>query len=190
MKILEIAPSPEPIIYLDLDGVLCDFFSEWAKLAGVTANAQNRYDYHEIPVDLREPTLRKMRGTNFFSQLPKFSTADQLIQLVVQNFGDYSVCSSPLRGDHTNSAIHKKKWIATHLSPQPKEIIITPRKGKYAVQPSGIPNILIDDRGKNIIEWTAAGGIGIKYQADQDSLNVVIDGLVKAKEKLIKDKYS
>ena len=187
MKILEITDNPLPIVYLDLDGVLCDFFSEWAKLAGVAINAQNRYDYHDIPAGMHEPTLDKMGGTDFFSRLPKFSTADQLVQLVIQNFGSYSVCSSPLRGDHTNCAYHKKKWIANHLHPPPAEIIITPHKGKYAVQPNGAPNILIDDRGKNIIEWNAAGGIGIKYQADEDSLDVVIRGLANAKEQLKMD---
>ena len=38
-------------------------------------------------------------------------------------------------------------------------------------------NILIDDRGANIEKWNAAGGYGIKYQADEDSLNTVVNGL-------------
>ena len=33
--------------------------------------------------------------------------------------------------------------------------------------------VLIDDRGVNIVAWRARGGIGIKYQADEDSLNKV-----------------
>ena len=39
------------------------------------------------------------------------------------------------------------------------------------------PNILIDDRTKIIQQWQQAGGYGIKFQADEDSLNVVKQGL-------------
>ena len=36
---------------------------------------------------------------------------------------------------------------------------------------------MIDDRGKNINEWKAKGGVGIKYQADENSLDIVKQGL-------------
>jgi hypothetical protein len=36
-------------------------------------------------------------------------------------------------------------------------------KQKYAKQPNGIPNILIDDLERNIVEWNGAGGRGIHY---------------------------
>jgi hypothetical protein len=53
-------------------------------------------------------------------------------------------------------------------------------KERHAVNPDGSPNILIDDRGTNIVAWRARGGIGIKYQADEDSLNIVKTALDKA----------
>ena len=59
---------------------------------------------------------------------------------------------------------------------QPRNVIITSRKEVYAVS-NGVKNILIDDRGANIERWEAAGGHGIKYQADEDSLQKVADGL-------------
>jgi diaminopimelate decarboxylase len=59
---------------------------------------------------------------------------------------------------------------------QPRQVIITSRKETYAVS-NGVSNILIDDRGANIEKWNAAGGYGIKYQADEDSLNTVVNGL-------------
>jgi hypothetical protein len=85
-----------------------------------------------------------------------------------------------LRGDHKNSEHYKRVWIQKHLSPQPAEIIITGQKERHAVNPDGSPNILIDDRGSNIANWRAKGGIGIKYQADEDSLDVVAKGLAHA----------
>ncbi len=161
-------------VYLDMDGVLADFFAEYAKLAGVQGT------YRDIPPAKTDPTLNKMVGTDFFARLPKFGSADTLVSMVTSIFGHYNICSSPLRGDHANSEKQKRIWIAKHLSPQPKDIIITPRKERHAVQEDGTPNVLIDDRGDNITKWEAAGGVGIKYQADEDGLDTVTRGLKRA----------
>lgn len=162
-------------IYLDMDGVLADFFAEYAKLAGVTSGS-----YRDIPPAKADPTLDKMVGTDFFHRLPKFPTADSLVKLVLGYTPTYSICSSPLRGDHTNSERWKREWIKDHLTPQPAEIVITGQKERHAVNADGSPNILIDDRGTNIVAWRARGGIGIKYQADEDSLDKVAHGLALA----------
>lgn len=172
--------TPETKIYLDMDGVLADFFHEYAKLAGVPANKFGRHDYRSIPPAKSDPTLNLMVGTDFFFRLPKFPTADSLVQLVLQYVPEYHICSSPLRGDHENSEHQKRRWIQRHLHPQPKDIIITGTKERHAVNADGSPNILIDDRGENIERWKARGGIGIKYQADEDSLAVVQRGLEHA----------
>jgi hypothetical protein len=161
-------------IYLDMDGVLADFFHEYAKLAGVTSGS-----YRDIPPAKADPTLNKMIGTDFFHRLPKFPTADSLIKLVLTYVKTYGICSSPLRGDHANSGHWKREWIKDNLNPQPAEIVITGQKEHYAVNADGSPNILIDDRGTNIVAWRARGGIGIKYQADEDSLNVVSQALTR-----------
>jgi hypothetical protein len=162
-------------IYLDMDGVLADFFAEYAKLAGVTSG-----NYRDIPPAKADPTLDKMIGTDFFMRLPKFPTADNLVKLVLRYVKSYGICSSPLRGDFKNSEHWKREWIKKNLNPQPAEIIITGQKERHAVNPDGSPNILIDDRGTNIVAWRARGGIGIKYQADEDSLDVVAKGLQHA----------
>ena len=40
-------------------------------------------------------------------------------------------------------------------------------------------NILIDDKPKNIEKWIAKGGIGILYQANQDSLTELYNKIEK-----------
>jgi hypothetical protein len=46
----------------------------------------------------------------------------------------------------------------------------------------GVPNILIDDRPANLERWIAKGGIGIRYQANENTLDElkaeVLDALV------------
>ena len=169
-------PEGKPEIYLDMDGVLADFFHEYALLAGLPHGSS----YRDIPPAKTDPTLNKMVGTDFFARLPKCRNADAVVAAAVRLFGAYSICSSPLRGDHENSELQKKVWIRDHLNPQPKDIVITSQKQHYAVQPDGTPNILIDDRGDNITKWEAKGGIGIKYQADEDGLDVIQAGFKRA----------
>lgn len=182
MRISEIAqnPSTNPEIFLDMDGVLADFFARYSELAELPQGSS----YRDIPPAKRDPTLQKMVGTDFFYTLPKFSTTDQLVSMVVKVFGKYSICSSPLRGDYENSEVQKTRWLRKNLSIQPARIVITPNKAKNAPArtKNGVRNILIDDRKDNIIAWEAAGGIGIKYQADEDSLDVVMNGLRRAME--------
>ena len=180
MRLFEIESGihHRPEVYLDMDGVLADFFSEYAKLAGVTTG-----NYREIPPAKTDPTLDKMVGTDFFDRLPKFASADALVSLCVKYFGHYNICSSPLRGDFENSEKNKRSWIRRELNPQPKHIVITPNKAKFAKQPDGTPNILIDDRKDNIIAWEAAGGVGVKYQANEpgeNDLALVKDGFRRA----------
>ena len=165
----------KPEVYLDMDGVIADFFAEYAKLAGVSTGS-----YRDIPPAKVDPTLNKMVGTDFFYRLPKFASADALVDMIVKAFGGYHICSSPLRGDYEGSEKYKTLWIKKNLKQQPKSILITPNKAKYATQPDGTPNILIDDRGSNITAWEAKGGVGIKYQADEDGLDVVLAGFKRA----------
>ena len=168
----------KPIAYVDMDGVIANFFAEYAKLAGVKSG-----NYKDIPPAKTDPTLNKMVGTDFFNRLPKFPTTDKLIQMVVKEFGSYKILSSPLRGDHENSKQQKINWIKRELAIQPDEIIVVGRKDSYAVQSDGTQNLLIDDRGKNIQGWLSRGGYGIKYQADEDPLSKVVEGIKDFKEK-------
>jgi len=146
-------------IYVDMDGVLADFFNAWGDLMGVD-DWRNIDKEHQI-----SDALQKIRDTDdFWLKIPVTANAKNLLNLIKQVKGSYSICSSPLPGD-PNSEPHKKEWIKKHLvSFPPEEIIITSNKPQYATQPDGTPNILIDDYGKNIQSWEAAGGVGFKHK--------------------------
>ena len=171
-----------PTIYLDMDGVLADFFGGVEKLYGVDHWKELTNDKTK---DLKSEVIARITGTNFFETLPKFPTADNLIKMV-KDFtgGTYSINTSPLRGDNKNSAYYKKIWIGKHL-PKPQEIIVTGRKESYAMNKNNKPNILIDDRPINIQRWTGRGGYGILYQANKDSVGKVQTGLEEYKKKYL-----
>ena len=165
----------KPTVYLDMDGVLADFFGGVEKLYGVEHWKQLTNDKTK---DLKKEVIDRITGTDFFATLPKFDTADGLIDMVKQfTGGTFSINTSPLRGDHENSGKYKKVWISNNIE-TPAEIIVTGRKETYAKnKASGTPNILIDDRPVNIQRWQAAGGYGILYQANRDQLTKVQKGL-------------
>jgi hypothetical protein len=161
--------NDKPTVYLDMDGVLADFFGGVEKLYGVSHWKQLTSDKSK---DLRQDVIDRITGTNFFETLPKFPTADTLIGMIKKfTGGRFSILTSPLRGDHDNSAQWKKVWINQNIE-QPNETIVTGRKEKYATT-DGISNILIDDRPINIQNWQNKGGYGILYQANKDPLSKV-----------------
>ena len=165
----------KPVVDLDMDGVLADFFGGVEKMYGVQHWKELTSDKTK---DLKTEVINRITGTDFFATLPKFDNADELISMVKEfTGGNFSINTSPLRGDHENSTKYKKLWISNNIQ-QPDEIIVTGRKESYAKnKASGTPNILIDDRPVNIQRWQGAGGYGILYQANRDSLEKVKKGL-------------
>ena len=165
----------KPIVYIDMDGVLADFFGGVEKMFGVQhwkeLNADNK-------LDLKQEVINRIAGTDFFATLPKFESSGELISMVKEfTGGNFSINTSPLRGDNENSAKYKRLWIQNNIE-QPDEVVITGRKESYAKdKASGTPNILIDDRPVNIQRWQGAGGYGILYQANRDSLTKVKQAL-------------
>ena len=150
----QLASSSE--IYVDMDGVLADFFGEWAKLMG----KEHWTDIKDV-----KPALAKIRATeDFWLNLPLLPEAKRLLGLIKQVKGEYNICTSPL-ADDPNSEPHKREWIEKNLSFfPPKNVYVTHNKPQFAKKDDGTPNILIDDFGVNIRNWEAAGGIGFKYK--------------------------
>jgi 5'(3')-deoxyribonucleotidase len=158
MKLYEIGQESKGIaeVYVDMDGVLADFFGAWSKMSGVD---------HYKDIGNVEAALDMIRQhPTFWIDLPVLPNAGKLLGFIKKNFGHYKICSSPLAGDN-RSEPQKREWVKKHLGNfPPNEVIITHNKPAYATQADGTQNILIDDFGKNIAAWNAAGGIGVKHK--------------------------
>lgn len=160
-------------IYLDMDGVIADFFGK-IEDKFVISNWKN----------LQNPrkTIDGFKNTDWFFNLKPFENSSQyLVDSVRKIAGPYNwgICSSPIHGDEMNSGYHKRRWLEKHsFMPEVNNFIITHEKWKYANEDiTGEPNILIDDRPDNILNWKRAGGIGILYQADESCVNELVEDI-------------
>jgi len=142
-------------VFLDMDGVLADFFGQWARLDGKD---------HYKDIDNPQAKLQLVRNhPTFWVDLPMLPHAAELVRTVMKNYGEYYICSTPLAGD-PRSEPGKMAWIRMHLgSMPPAGVIFTHSKATHATS-NGIPNILVDDYGVNVNGWKMAGGIAIHYE--------------------------
>lgn len=151
-------------VYVDMDGVLADFFSELAKMASYPVTNWSNMDQRDI-----ERALKSVHKTDFFGRLPKFPQSNTLLQSITNIAGGFSILSSPLNGDEEHTSALKRQWLEDNIPFDPDEIIITHDKAAYAAG-----NILIDDYHVNIHKWEAAGGYGIRWQANEQPLSDVL----------------
>ena len=165
-----------PVVYVDMDGVLADLFKYAAELNDVD-------HYNQMDKEMWEAFLQGSDAYHLFTSLPMFSTANALLKMVKEMFGGYRILSSPLSFDKAGSIAGKREWLQAHITVPADGWIFDHEKFKYAVQGDGTPNILIDDWSKNIIPWNEHGGIGLKYQADEDSLDQLREKLIASKGK-------
>ena len=149
-------------VYLDMDGVLADFFKGLEQFYNVR---------HWKQIQDKEKSIQALAGTDFFNTLDVFETSQELVDFA-KSTGDWGICSSPLRGDRDNSAYWKRVWLTEkQFLPEVNKLIFTGQKENFAVDKiDGKPNILVDDKPSNIKRWNEAGGIGIRYQANEDDL--------------------
>ena len=75
-------------IYVDMDGVIADLFTEIAKENDVS-------HWKEIPSSDR--AFEDIKGTDFFGRIPKFSSSDDLIAFIDDvTDGKWCILSAPL----------------------------------------------------------------------------------------------
>jgi 5'(3')-deoxyribonucleotidase len=153
----------KPIVYVDMDGVLVDFFGEWANMHGVDSWRDIRPLLKSQGKTIDDALDAIRAKDDFWINLKPHTGAEALLAAIKKYAGEYNILSSPLSND-PNSEPQKREWVKKNLSAfPPKEVIIHKRKSDYATQADGTPNILIDDYSSQVKPWAAAGGIALKH---------------------------
>ncbi len=156
-----------PQVYLDMDGVLADFFGYFDKITGK--------DYKELngnQVLFNELSKKFIEGTDFFAKIPAHRSLSLIMSTIKLIFGKYNILSAPLVNDVDNTIKNKNIWLDNNMAEfLPDVRIYTREKEKFAT--NNIANILIDDNLNNLKKWVNAGGIGIKFKANSDKYSTI-----------------
>jgi len=158
--------------YVDMDGVIADFFGALAKEFGVQ-------HWKDIPT--QQDVIDRITGTDFFYRIRIFPTTVMFLRMVERyTRGRWSILSTPLKGDEENSSKQKDRWLDGVFSYAfdndfNKERFYSDKKYEWArytggFQGVGKPNLLIDDRPTNLEEFKEKGGLTIRYQANESNI--------------------
>lgn len=169
-----IKKNKTPHLYLDMDGVQCNFYKK-------LADENNYSDYKDVPyleslvTDLAYSSPKYV--FDFFANLELMPNGLKLINFVKANRIPFTILSAPLHGQFTKfSILGKKAWLDKYVPGASENAIFTSEKYLYATY-DGEPNILVDDLDHNIRLWRQYGGIAIKH--DDSTMSNTISELQK-----------
>ena len=164
--------------YIDMDGVIADFFPFLALAFGVN-------HWKDIPT--QEEVIERLKGTDFFSRIPIFPTTIKFLHMIERyTKGHWAILSTPLKGDEENSIKNKNIWLDNLFkyafdSAFNKKRFYSAHKWKFATLDiyGEKPTLLIDDRPTNLEEFKEKGGLTIRYQANESKLDELENKLIK-----------
>ncbi|KKM95470.1 hypothetical protein LCGC14_1188000 [marine sediment metagenome] len=161
------------IAYLDMDGVIVDFLGGLHRALGVPYDI-DCYPYEKgkwnMLLDIKPPGIDGVPITfeqcnalctvNFWANLEWTSEGTTIFEMVCEKFGSENVYLLTTCMPNPGTTPGKMRWLERYLpGPLGRAIIVGPGVSKGLLAK---PNaVLIDDRDKNIAEFTAAGGYGI-----------------------------
>jgi PAS domain-containing protein len=142
-------------IYLDLDGVVCNFEKRYEEMFGVTPSDSR---------SLKEfsPNWTKFIEDQQFETLDWYPGGQELLSFIRQIDLDVEILSSSGGKKYHNQVTEQKmKWLQDHGIDYKANIVPGRRKKAEYAKPD---TILIDDTPDVIESFDAAGGVGILHK--------------------------
>jgi hypothetical protein len=158
------------ILYLDMDGVLCDFVSSFIKDFSHWYPELNKNKEILKTLDKKECAKLINSIDGWYSKLPWMEEGKQLFNFCKTHFFTIKILTTPF--DSVKTCRNDKLfWVKKHLGNY--EVIFTPHKEDYASKNS----ILIDDMEYNILPFIDKGGTGILYKNFQKTKEILLNFL-------------
>ena len=150
----------KPTIFLDMDGVLCDFVS-----AALVANGSElkhdqitEWDMAKILGKSPADFWQAMNRDGFWFDLAPYPGL-ALFFAAMRSCGEVYFCTSPAK--HYGCASDKIAWLRKHLGDEATDGRFFICKDKDMLARPG--RILVDDYDSNIDKWNTAGGHGVLF---------------------------
>jgi len=158
-----------PMIYVDMDGVIADFDGRFTELSQGISPGDYRDEFGVKAFwDFIDEGPNKMV---FWKGIPPLPEAKKLIKFVSKY--NYELLTAP---SIKEQSVEGKKawldiWVNKGLFPSKPKMNMKPAKEKHLIKPKLTSNdILIDDREETIINWNKAGGIGILFKSTTQTI--------------------
>jgi len=168
------------IIFVDLDGVLCNFIDAveeiypGAKELQKTYFGVNRHQEHPDLTkqyqDFRNAIINKK---HFWRDLPWTEDGKQLVSHIITHIPlqRLAIITAPMKNDEERCNIEKRQWVSNNIPFISSEDVFVEKHKYKIIDPSfnGM-QILIDDHQDNIDEWISHGGIGILHKNTKETI--------------------
>jgi 5'(3')-deoxyribonucleotidase len=144
-------------IFIDLDGVLCDFHKAFCDIYGYDEKDILGWGMHTY-FGVTPETIRHQidyLDTEFWATLPKLSWADKLVDLAKHYKLKIYFASSPAKGSHCG----KMQWMEQHYPEYAHRLILI--KNKYLLAKEN--TCLIDDAEYQSFEFMMKGGYSVTF---------------------------
>ena len=159
----------ELMVYLDMDGVLCEFEKAFHEISGVQCQ---EYEGEHGTKKYWELILE--HGTGFWENMDPTPDMEELKHFVFSNFLRIGILSSSGKKEHGSNipTQGKIKFLRRHgfLTHIPKSNIIITGSAQDKKNYAWGNKILVDDYDKNIRSWKGAGGIGILHTSARNTV--------------------
>ena len=146
-------------LFLDLDGVFCDFERGVSEVLGVEFGSISD---HEMWIRLNKKGIRE----TIYEKLPEMPGARALWNYC-EPFSPVILTGVPSQFSDA-AETQKRSWVSKHLGRVPVICCSGADKARYIQSPG---DVLVDDREKNRVSWVAAGGIFILHQRVSQTIN-------------------
>lgn len=141
-----------PVIYLDMDGVCCDFVSAALKVHGSALKPEDITEWnmeHVMGITLDEFWAPiEAAGPAFWRGLQEYPWYPELCRICQEHADEVVFLSSPDRSPA--AAMGKMQWLQDRFGPCFQNYILTPRK-RFVANPRGF---LIDDNEIHCQMWS------------------------------------
>lgn len=156
--------ASEFVIFCDMDGVLCDFYTQVEKVTKQpfsTWSTREPGGKYKTKYEKWEPLLKYKP---FWSTMPWMPGGRQLWSYIRKH--DPRILSAYLESvTDPNCIPGKKAWLSRNVGLSGPRVHLVRRNDKqlYATRFPGKKSVLIDDFPKNITQFESKGGIGILH---------------------------
>ena len=153
-------------IYFDMDGVLVDFNRGVLEMFRIEAGDQEAPGRKELDDRMFEAIAST---PNFYFKLEPVDGMLDILNELISRYGKKVEILTGIPKPERNvvtAADDKREWIRKFVSDD--LVVHTVQRREKMEYAKGPKTILIDDMGKNIDEWKAAGGTGIRFTGVED----------------------